>query len=263
MTRSHIRPPGPIDTRFRSAAVRVSSLAGMEVRWHWKAALAAVALAGTFAVLGAVSSQPELVFAHQARLLGTLFSVYLGATSVGRELREGTLFSLLSKSVSRNVLCAGKWLGCAGLLLGVVAAQVGLWGLLLGWGGEGFGRVVLQAAVLNFFVAVLNMSIAFAFGAGGHPWLGATGTAILALGYAELAMPLRRFGRLGELGFSLFRLVTPNWDRYSVFDNIRFGRDIPAPVALLVGLDIVAWTALAFFLACVVFSRRDLCRKSD
>lgn len=194
-------------------------------------------------------------------LIGVLMAVFLGITLVSKEVERRTLYTLLSKPVSRADLVLGKYLGLAATIaVTVLIMGAGLALLTL---AHGWWTGSLAAAVYMILLELLLLTaIATFFSTFTTPTLSAMftiGLFILGRLTGELrAVTARAEGEAVRLTGELLYRVLPNLSAFNVTGQVAHGQ----PVGLLeVGLASVygaLYTAAVLTLAVIIFRRRDL-----
>lgn len=93
-------------------------------------------------------------------LFGVIIAVYLGVTTIHREIEQKTVFFIIPKPLHRTEFLIGKFAGtCVTLVIQVVVMSVVFTGILMVYGGS-FSAVLLKALVLTLSEVLLVLSVA-------------------------------------------------------------------------------------------------------
>jgi len=207
-------------------------------------------------------------------VFGLFIAIFIGIGLVSKEVERRSIYSLLSKPVSRTQFIAGKY---AGLVL-TLAVNVGVMTLALyavlaymtwteseafkaGWDAPGIDPRLLTAILLIFIELMLITAVALFFSTFSTPILSAALTFGVYLA-GHFNTELRDFDQVvtskpvAWLARGLYHLL-PDLSAFDVKTQVVHG--------LPVGAGYVAWTAgygLAYIAALVlasiaIFSRRD------
>lgn len=196
------------------------------------------------------------------RLFGAAIAIFLGVASVQREMERRTIYTILSKPVSRSQFLVGKYLGLVATLwiqLFVMAASFAAVSLVVGapltW--EHAVAIGLVALELSVLVACATLFSSFA-----TPFLASLYSAGLYL-VGHLTRELRA---IGVASGSHSAATVTTWLHRVLPDLSAFNRTLEAVHGLPIPRSEVAWAvmlavcwSLAFLLIAVVtFERRDL-----
>jgi Cu-processing system permease protein len=205
---------------------------------------------------------------------GLLIAVFIGIGLVWKEVERRSIYSLLSKPISRSEFILGKYFGLVLTLLVNVTVMTGaFYGVLAyeGWTADAVDRqgwlapqmdpAILFAIVLILVELMLVTAIALFFSTFSSPFL----SAVLTLGLwviGHFNADLRNFENVVEsraaawLARSLY-YVLPNFDAFDVKAQVVQGQHVAASY---VGLSVAYGTvymALVLVGAVAIFSRRD------
>ncbi len=196
------------------------------------------------------------------RLMGAIIAVFVGVGLIHREVERRTVYTILSKPVSRTAFVVGKFAGLVATLwlmvgiMGLAFAAVSLVaGAPLGWGhlaalGLTCVELALLVAVATLFSSFTTPTLASAFTLG-----------VYLLGH--LARDLRDLGaasdsHLAERVTAALYLVLPDLEAFDLVIPAVHGLTIPPGEALMATLYGFGYAALVLVLAAFVFERRDL-----
>jgi len=196
------------------------------------------------------------------RLFGAAIAIFLGVGLVHREVERRSIYTILSKPVSRGQFLLGKYLGLvATLWMQVAIMSVGFVGIAMAVGAP---LGASHAVALTLVAAELAVVVAFAtlFSSFATPFLAACYSVGLYL-VGHLTRDLRLLGAdagsdsIASLTIWLHRLL-PDLSAFNRSLEAVHGVPIPADEvrwALVMG---VAWVAGFLLIAVVTFERRDL-----
>ena len=188
-------------------------------------------------------------------------AIFSGLSLLTTELKHKTIYTIVTKPVSRSMFIVGKFLGLVLTLLVVELILGGVLGVIIGVRGDPYGVVLIQALILFFFEGVLVSAIATLLSSFSTPVTSGVITfGVFVLGrlrgdlyrYAELS-PSEPFKWL----VSVVGVIIP--DLGLLRADAELADLIPlswAFVAYGAGYCLF-YSAIALVLACVLFSRRD------
>jgi len=194
-------------------------------------------------------------------IFGLVIAIFLGIGLVSKEIERRTLYTIISKPVSRHQFILGKYLGLVTtLLVNVLVMAVGLVGLVYVW--EGSLSPSLPLAVLFIFLELMLVTaLALLFSTFSSPALSAIFTLCLFVA-GHLSADLRLFAaHLGGaatkgVAEALYFLL-PNLSYLNLKDRAVHNLGIDpgtAGLALAYGISYVAAIILA---AMAIFQRRE------
>lgn len=202
----------------------------------------------------------DLVLSLQA-LVGVLVAVATGTALVHSEIKQRTLYTVLSRPIARWRFVLGKYLGLAGALAAGQAAMLALGLLWLAATGAPLHGALLLAGLLTAVEVLVMAAVALCWTALTSPLLAAAlGLATYALGHAVATLP----GMLPYLGGWRMTLAAvgasliPNLGRFAYRNDAVHG--VPLPLAEL-GLTLVyggLWIALLVAITVAVYRRKQL-----
>jgi Cu-processing system permease protein len=195
-------------------------------------------------------------------LAGAMMALYLGVAAVAKEIELRTIYTILSKPVSRSGYLAGKLLGCFSvlavghLLLGLTVRFIlfaasepvpeGFYSCLL--------LILMESTLLlgiaSFFSVFSNTILAsgltFAFFL-----IGRSNQAFLTMSEKAATDEVKAIA-------SAFYYFFPNLERYNIRDVVAYGQPYPEQMIWIGLLYLVGYLLFAFAGACLIFERRDL-----
>ena len=196
------------------------------------------------------------------RLIGAGMAVFMGVGIIHREIDRRTLYTVLSKPVSRTEFILGKYLG----LVGTLWMQVAIMGVafvavsLLAGAPLGSGHFV-AIGLAGLELAVL-VAVATLFSAVSTPLLASLFTAGLYL-IGHFVRDLRGLGSSSSSEqvaavTELLGRVLPDLEHFNVTVQAVHGLPIGPQEIWLPVLYALGWATVLLAIASVVFERRDL-----
>jgi len=193
---------------------------------------------------------------------GVLISVFLGLSQFAREIDRRTVYTVISKPISRSGFIAGK---LAGLYATVVVLTLGMTVVFLAfvWLRHDVAEPRLLAAVVLFLVENLVLaSLAVLFASFTTPILATLFTMTmyvighLSFGLKLLAGHERVAGSLFSRVMMGLYWVLPNLERFNVKGQVVHGDPLPEGLVLPILYGIV-YAAAIFLVSTEIFRRRD------
>jgi len=194
-------------------------------------------------------------------IFGSLMAIFLGISLVSKEIERRTIYTLLSKPVSRTSFLLGKYLGLVLTILVNLAIMTAVYLIILYYLRGHFSLAQAQALILIFLSLMIVVAIALFFSTFSTPTLSAIFTLSLFV-IGHLTRDIRNFSAQSEyapvkyLGRAVYYLL-PNLSNYSLLDNATFGQALAIQDffrLLLLGL---LTAALILTLASLVLEKRD------
>ena len=194
-------------------------------------------------------------------LFGALMAIFIGIGLVSKEIEKRTIYSIVSKPVSRVEFLVGKYFGLlATLFLNVGVMLAVLLGLLLMM-GEPFAPKLILASAFIFLELAILVAIALFFSTFSTPTL----SAIFSLScfvIGHLTGSIKFFGSRSES----IVMQKVSWVFYHLFPNLEnFNVKIQAAYDLPVNLSTAGWaigyavlySVVLMTISSVIFAKRD------
>ncbi len=195
------------------------------------------------------------------RLFGAAIAIFIGIGLIHREVERRTIYTILSKPISRAEFLLGKYLGLVAtiwlqvLIMGVAFAAVSLL--------AGAPLTEQHALALCLAAVELALIVAFAtlFSSFTTPMLAALFTTGLYV-VGHLSRDLRDLGARSDaesvriVAMTLHRLL-PDLESFNLTTQALHGLPVPGHEVLFALLYGAGYCALLLVLAVVVFERRD------
>jgi ABC-2 family transporter protein len=195
------------------------------------------------------------------RLFGVGISIFVGVGLIHREVDRRTIYTILSKPVSRAEFLVGKYVGLVltvWLMLGVMSAAFTAISLLA---GAPVDAAHAAALLLTAIELALVVAVATLFSSFSTPFLAAlfsVGIWMVGHGTRELRQ-LGQQGDLASVGWLTKGVywVFPDLDSFNLTIEAAHGLAIPAAQIAWPLVYGVAYAAVLLFLAVFLFERRD------
>jgi ABC-type transport system involved in multi-copper enzyme maturation permease subunit len=195
------------------------------------------------------------------RFFGASIAIFMGVGLVHREMDRRTIFTILSKPVTRAQFIVGKYLGLLATLWMQLAIMGASFALVSYVAGAPFDAGHLIALALIGVELAVVVSIATLFSSFATPFLAAS----YSLGLYLIGHLTRDLRAIGEAGSSegvqtitvWIHRVLPDLSSFNRAIEAVHGLPIPSPeigAALLAGL---AWCVAFLGISVVTFARRD------
>jgi ABC-type transport system involved in multi-copper enzyme maturation permease subunit len=195
------------------------------------------------------------------RLFGVAIAIFVGIGLVHQEVDRRTIFTILSKPISRGEFLLGKYLG----LLATLLLQIGVMALCFAAVSRLAGAP-LGAAHAAAFVAIaaevaVVVAIALCFSSFTTPMLASLFTAGVWL-VGHLSRDLRALGAQAELesarrATELLYRALPDLEAFDLTRQAAHGLPLAASDLLLPLAYATGWVVLALLAAVWIFERRD------
>ena len=193
---------------------------------------------------------------------GSIISMFLGISLVFKEVERKTVYTILSKPISRWTFVLGKYLGMMMTLLVQVAVMVAVYTLLLTIQQTFPPPVVFVAAILLMFELMLLTAWATLFSTYSAPTTAAAFTlAVFIIGH--LADDIWVFGSQLEspVAVEVSRVLywmLPNFELFNIRQHAV--HELPIPWDQVMGSMAygLCYTVAVLSVAMLVFERRDL-----
>ena len=199
-------------------------------------------------------------------LIATLSTLALCAQTLHRDLERKSLFTLVTKPISRGALVWGKYVGVTMTSFFLVTLMGLTWALLATYLSVPLEWMMCGAWWLVWVEAMIIGALAILFGSFSTPLIASTlalGAMLIGRFSQELLQLQNRAWRrheanpLIDLSAQITELL-PDLQLYNVTEEVVYGVALPASYLVHTTIVGVAYSSLCVMLACVIFSRRDL-----
>ncbi len=195
-------------------------------------------------------------------VFGLLMAVLMGSSLLRREMERRTLYTVLSREVTRSQFVAGKYLG----LLGVFAAGLCIVALVMVLYFSVFGAMrglpLLAAVYGNLLEIAVLTAISVLFGSFTTPALSAIGTVTLYMVGHNTETLLEYLEMSGneamEIPLKVLYYAFPNLTNFNYRLAASFGDEVAPSVLGLATAYALVWSGLLLGIASAAFRRREL-----
>jgi len=223
-------------------------------------------IAGSLAVSPLAAGEEDRVVKNMGlssiSAIGLFLAVFVGASLVHREVERRTIYTLLSRPISRGEYVVGKYIGIVLTLTMNVGAMAVLFALLVHFHLHTLSAAHFAAIYLIGVELAVIASVSILFSVLSSPVLGALFT--LALYFiGHLATDLRSFAEMLPSGAAagackIISYLVPNLGLFDIKGMAVYGKPVEAGLLLSATLYALGYIAPVLFLALVLFRRKDL-----
>lgn len=218
-------------------------------------------------VLGKISVYQEIKIIKDLGLasisiFGMVIAIFIGIGLVSKEIDKRTLYSLLSKPVSRAQFLAGKYCGlCLTLLVNVLIMTIGLYGVLFAM-REPFEPALMTAIFLIYMKLCVLVAVAILFSTFTTSILAGLFTGfVYVAGY--FSSDLKNFDTIVESGVlpaltTVLYYVLPNFRNFDVKAPVVAGHAVPMSQVGWATLYALLYVSLVLVVSIWVFQKRNL-----
>ena len=195
-------------------------------------------------------------------LSGAMMGIYLGIVAVAKEIELRTIYTIITKPVSRSGYLAGKLLGsflvlAAGHILLALTIR-----LVLAGASEPSPSGFVSCILLILMENTILLAVATFFSVFTSSILAAGFTfAFFLIGRSNLSLLLMAekgaTPEIRSLAKGLYYLF-PNLERYNIRDLVAYGRAYPEDMLGMGFLYLLGYVLFSYAAACIIFQRRDL-----
>lgn len=196
---------------------------------------------------------------------GAVLSIVAGVSLLNKELKQKTIYNILSKPVSRAQFICGKYFG----LTATICLQVALMGMgliIFSWLVEGKPDILLlQGILFALFEAILVCAIATFFSA---VVITTTLTALYTSGvyiagrsiqYLSFFMSQNSdYPNSVRVTAQILQKVLPNFSAFNISDSIVYGQPISLYQTLMAFGYCISYSSVLIALAIIIFEKREL-----
>ena len=229
--------------------------------------LFALLMIGSSYVLGAISVYQEIKIIKDLGLasisiFGMVIAIFIGIGLVSKEMDRRTLYTVLTKPLTRAQFLLGKYLGlCVTLLVNVLVMTAGLYLLLLLM-KHPFDPELLKAIYLIYLKLVVLVGVAILFSTFTSSVLAGILTGfVYVTGYFSSDLKnlesIVEPGLLPQLTRAIYYLL-PNFKNFDVKAAVVAGDPVTWSQLSWVTLYAVVYTAVLLTASCWIFRQRNL-----
>jgi len=198
-------------------------------------------------------------------MFGIILSVFIGISLINREVERKTVYSIISKPVSRTEFLLGKYFGLLMVLFLTTLLMLGvLFGVLLYIGGEEVNPYmgIFQCWILMFTECMLVGSVAILFSTFTTPTLGAMFTLGIWLS-GHLLSDLVYWSLVGDEPVmveivKVVAAIVPNLEIMNMRNRVTYFISIEWSYIGWVTCYAALYSAFFLVLASTIFSRKDM-----
>jgi ABC-type transport system involved in multi-copper enzyme maturation permease subunit len=207
-------------------------------------------------------------------VFGVFIAIFIGIGLVSKEVERRSIYSLLSKPISRPQLIAGKYAGLVlTLAVNVAVMTIALYAVLgymtvtesaefkSAWDAPGTDPALMKAIFLIFVELMLITAVALFFSSFSTPLLSAALTFGLYI-VGHFNADLRNFEKVVDskvvawMARGLYHLL-PDLSAFDVKTEVVHGLPVPAGYIAMTTAYGVLYIAVLLLVATLIFSRRD------
>jgi ABC-type transport system involved in multi-copper enzyme maturation permease subunit len=193
-------------------------------------------------------------------IFGVLIAIFVGISLVSKEIDKKTIYTIISKPVSRYAFLLGKYLGLViTLLANTIVMIIGLL-IVLQVMDVPITALLFKSLAMIFIELMVITAVALLFSTFTSSTLSAIFTlAIYVIGH--LSADLKIFGdkleTMGRAVVNALYYVMPNLERFNLKGHVTNHVDLPTTDLLLTLAYGLSYTAMLLLLSAMIFQRRD------
>lgn len=195
-------------------------------------------------------------------IFGVFIAIFVGVSLVWKEIEKRTVYSLLSKPVSRTNFILGKYLGfCVTLLFNTLVMGLGVTLALVYVGGGKFIAGAWPAVYLIFLEMTIITGVAIMFSSFSTPALSALLTFfVFVIGHfssslRDLAQSMGSDAAL--IFFNIIYYLLPNFSHFSVISNAAIGQTPPVSMIAYATAYAAVYDIILLTITTIIFKRRN------
>jgi Cu-processing system permease protein len=194
-------------------------------------------------------------------LLGLLVAVFVGTKLVYEEISRKTIYTIVSKPVTRSQFVIGKYLGLVLIIAVTLSILTGFFCLIVYLNLGSLDPPLLTAALLTFFELTVITSVAIFFSTFTSP----ISSALFTMGIwvaGHFSHDLKALGQISDSALARgvsgsFYYIIPNLSNFDIRGEVVHGIEIPSPFLLLSILYGLVYSAAVILVATLIFRRRN------
>ena len=195
-------------------------------------------------------------------LSGLLLAIFIGVGMLGKEISSKTIYSILSKPISRSAVIIGKFFGLSVTLIINMICMATIFIVMLRIIGVSCTADLLSAILLTSYEMVLIISVALFFSTLTTPTLSAICTiAFYITGHFNDLLYISPTGN-GDLILSILLkciyFTIPNLEHFNIRMQLIYHLPLPTayiPLCLIYG---TLYIIFILIVSCIIFSKKDL-----
>jgi len=195
-------------------------------------------------------------------IAGAFMGIFLGIVAVAREIENKTIYTIITKPVSRTQYLLGKFLGSfLVLLVAHIALAITLAGIVK-MGGESLPMGYFSCCALILMESTILLGVASFFSvftstilASGFSFaiflVGRSNQTLMTLSEKGLTEEVRRVARV------LYNIF-PNFERYNIREIVAYEKAFPDTMLVYGFVYMIGYLLICLMGASLIFSKRDL-----
>jgi ABC-type transport system involved in multi-copper enzyme maturation permease subunit len=195
-------------------------------------------------------------------LAGVCIAIYLGIAAIAREIENRTIYTIVSKPVSRRAYLLGKFIGSAAVLAVTQLLLSAALAMILKMAGEDLPPGFAQCCGLIFLENLIVLSFAILVSIPfSSVMAGALSIAFFLVGRSSVSIDMmaqKAESAEVKVFAGVLYYVFPNLERFNLRDVVAYGQPFPAEMIPLALSYAAAYTAVCLVAAILVLGRRDL-----
>lgn len=194
-------------------------------------------------------------------LFGALIAIFVGIGLVYKELDKRTIYTIVSKPVTRFQFLLGKYLGLVFTIFVEVAAMSLIFCLIVFFQGGSVDLLLLEAIALTFLELMIVCAVAILFSSFTTPILSGMFTlGVYIIGH--LTYDLYEFsstfrGTALEKVLKILYYVFPNLDNFNIRGNAVHGLPVSGDFLLFSITYGLLYIILLFVISSLIFGKKD------
>lgn len=190
-----------------------------------------------------------------------LIAIFTGINLVYKEIEKKTIYSILSKPISREQFILGKFLGLALTILVALASMGSVFFAFLLVSGYGFDAGILVYFLLFYFELLILISLSLLFSSFTTPILASIFTLSIYL-IGQVTWTFNQFKGLIQDSSLLFLIkmlyyILPNLRKFNIKSEVVLGVHLGAGGILMALVYALLYIAVLLTLSIVIFRKRE------
>jgi ABC-type transport system involved in multi-copper enzyme maturation permease subunit len=193
-------------------------------------------------------------------IFGVLIAIFIGIGLVSKEIDKKTIYTIISKPVSRHEFLLGKYFGLSITLFVNTLIMLAGFLLVLLYMDVPIGLLLFKAVFLIFLELMVITAVALLFSTFTTPTLSAIFTlAIYVIGHltGDLKVLGAKLEGAGRMFLTSLYYIIPNLENFNIKGRVIHHIEISGAELTLVIAYGLLYTTLLILLAGVIFQRRD------
>ncbi len=195
-------------------------------------------------------------------LSGAVISIFVGIQSVAKEISNRTIYTIISKPISRHEYIIGKFFGATAIVAGIHLSLASVVCFILRTSQEEFPSGILSCFTLITMENIIVLSTACVFSVFTSSFLAASFTfAIFLIGRSSTALcVLSQRASTGEVRSiaKVLYIIMPNLERYNIRDVVAYGKPYPAEIPWQAGFYFILYISFSISITSLIFQKREL-----